>query len=874
MKIYVKVLASQRTLCLRIGEYSRVESVKRWVLDRLHAPKSGVRRLYRAASTAGELEPLEDAESLHHYHIQEGDTLYLGMKVAVIADVVGGRSSVPVNVNTADSVEAVKSLLQKKIGVHPNEQRLVIGGKLVQDAGKVRDYELKSNDTFFVIRRKRQFNVEIESESGPVRKLQVRADTTVRQVKQMIADVTSTPIHLQSLFFRQQKLRDNKTIKFYSISPGSKLQLGVHGQMFIRALSGRTLTLDVGEGDSVQAVKSLIREREGIPICEQKLFFEGKQLQHGRLEECGVRNGSTLELSLSLPGGRQMEIYIRTVKGLTIIVEVDGDATILELKKKIQEQKGYSVDHQKLIFCGMELEDCQTVSDYNIQRATTLHLVVGQPQGEQRVSVTITTPTGKELRCSVVLSSKVESLTETIEQSEGIPKKCQRLFHKGVLADRGKLLKDFVNGGSNSSQVKWEVCMYLEVRGDIEVFIKILSNTSKTSAIKRFEKMISLSVDKQMRVSTLKEIIQHREKIPTYFQTLLFNGEVMRDEFLLMQWEQSIQDKCILHLWPERLDHDTKLTVTVSTPTNSIDLQNLALFVKIRDVKLSSRCLVDTCDDSTVEEYRLFHGSIPFENEKSLHEYRITDGSKLQLVPPNEFPVFINATRNGKRAKFFINAKKTDTVKTVKNRICGTANIPVSNVLYLSGVVLKDSKTMEECHISAACTLSSVPQGEIPIAVRTRFTTVPFSIHPSNSVHDIMESIASTSEIGVDPPNQRLLLHNVLLSSPKNCHQLIKECGISAGNTLNLVTTPEELDIYICTPRGSTLALVCLCDCTVRDLKAAIEENKEIPVENQILPFESDDKTLREYGVEPGKHLDLGKQGGGGGGGGQEDKGL
>ena len=782
------------------------------------------------------------------------------MKISVRVDVMGGRSGVLVTVETADSVQKVKRLLQKQLGIHPDDQRLVVRGKLVQDDGQVRDYHLTNDDTLFVIRRRCHYDIAIignQSRSEPITRLQVRAHLTIKQVKEMISEVTKTPVHLQSLFFHHQKLSDDKTLEYYSIGPRNEVTLHIRGQMFVRTLTGKTLTLDVGERDSVQRIKRLIQQREGVPVRQQKIFFKGRQLRRGRLGELGIRKESTLELCLGLPGGRQMEVYVKTTGGVTIVVQVEEDTTILALKRSIQQQKGYPVDQQKLIFCGRVLEDSQTMGDYNIQRATTLHLVVGQPQGEQRVSVKIITHTGKELSCSLVLSSKVESLTDIIQEKEGVPKGCQRLLHKGLLVNHERSLKDFFNGGQ--IQAKKEVCMYLEVKGEMEVFVKILSSASRHSAIKRFEKKISVSVDRQMHVSTLKQIIQHREKIPTYLQTLLFHGEVMEDSNSTILGERAIENKSEINLWPEKLYPNAELNITVSTPTDSLDLERQGVFVKIRDIKMSSRCLVDSCNDSTLEQHHLFHGSILLDNDRSLHDYRITDGSKLQLVPPDEFPVFVNTTVNGKHIKLFVNTKKSDTVKDMKNRISAAINTE-GHRLYLSGVLLKDAKTLEEYHISAACTLSSVPQEEIPASVRTRFTTFPLSINPLNTVHDIMEKIASTPEIGVETHNQRLLLHSVLLSTEKNYQRPMKDFGISPGNALTLVAVPAELDLYICTPRGSTLSLVCLCDSTIHDMKAAIEEIEDIPVENQILPFQSDDKTLKQYGLQPGTHLDMGKE--------------
>ncbi|XP_076942946.1 polyubiquitin-like [Bidens hawaiensis] len=380
---------------------------------------------------------LENINTLADLHIKKQSTLTLMRKsverMVIFVNTIT-RKTIPLPVDPTCTIAKVKSEIMCRERINVDEQVLIFDEMVLGDTATLFDFQINRHSIITLMRRSKGFMkifVKTLDEKSITLELEVKPSYNIDNIKTTIEDKLHIPYDEQELIFNEMVLdKPRSTLSDFHINNESTLTVmrkpSEVMQIFITTLIGKTIALEVQRSNTIGFIKSKIKVNH-----EEEMIFNEMVLDNlsnladyyikknemvldkprSTLSDFHINNESTL--TVMRKPSEVMQIFITTLIGKTIALEVQRSNTIGFIKSKIK------VNHEEeMIFNEMVLDNLSNLADYYIKKDSTLTLM--------RIStgfmhISIKTLTGKTITLEVKPSYTIHHVKSMIHEKEHIP---------------------------------------------------------------------------------------------------------------------------------------------------------------------------------------------------------------------------------------------------------------------------------------------------------------------------------------------------------------------------------------------------------------------------------------------------------------------
>ncbi|KAM0053236.1 putative Ubiquitin-like domain-containing protein [Helianthus debilis subsp. tardiflorus] len=292
--------------------------------------------------------------------------------------------------------------------------------------------------------------INVITATGKTISLQVKGLDTISSIKLKIEAQEHIPCRQQKLIFNEKLLQDDDILGNFCIKKESTLKLMRNSKGFMNIFIKtpdcgplpRTLSLEVEPSDTIGSVKAKMK-----CVVDVLIFNEIVLNDTDTLADLNIINGSTLTSMVKYVISMQIFVSFNSRKTITLLVNPTD--TITKVKSMIELLEGVPVNEQVLIFNKVVLRDSGTLSDFHINRKSTLKLMRRSRKSKEPMNIFFKTLTGETFTKMVKPSDTVDIIKTLIQYKVQIPYHEQELiFNEMVLDNNGTLASYNINNKS------------------------------------------------------------------------------------------------------------------------------------------------------------------------------------------------------------------------------------------------------------------------------------------------------------------------------------------------------------------------------------------------------------------------------------------
>lgn len=370
------LIDSNKKEIIDIDPLETIEHIKIKINEKTHIPY-GIQRLFYQGFE------LDNSKTLSNYKIDENSLINLEYELeGEIVIIYHNNKRIKLGkIKLRYTVEHLKIKIEDYLDIHILEQRLFYNNYELENDKTLMYYNFKDyrNNLELYIGAKNGILIHIKFLPGEILKFSFLYSTTIGFIKERISENINLPPDIQTISFNGKNLEDQKTLYDYYITNKSLLNVNFKSKngiiIFIKRLNEKIFPFDINSSETILNIKKLIGKEEDIPIEYLIFKYKDNELDNDKtLLYYNIPTGSAIDAYFFCYDG--FSLFIRTLTGKIITIYAKPHFKVRYIKEMIKKRIGSPLDEQRLVYAGRALEDNRNIEDYNIQKESTIHMVL------------------------------------------------------------------------------------------------------------------------------------------------------------------------------------------------------------------------------------------------------------------------------------------------------------------------------------------------------------------------------------------------------------------------------------------------------------------------------------------------------------------